>query len=359
LPLHPVPAERERHARPGDVPAAAGGDPDVPLVERGRRSPRGIVTSYAVTAFVLVTLNFLLPRGMPGDPLTSLIDPAAPTRVPFEELRAELEQFYGLDRPLVVQYVDHLGDLARGDLGTSIRYNRSVSAVVGERLPWTLLLIVAGLGVAIVVGWIAGVHSAWRRGRPVDIGMLSVFLGLRSFPTFFLGSIVLFVFAVKLDLFPLGGARTTSMAMGPLQRAGDIAHHLALPALVMAVPFAGGHYQLMRASIVAELGSDYLLGGRAKGLSERRLKYGYATRNALLPVITLTAVHLSAAVATEIVVIETVFAYPGLGRLLFDAVAYRDYPTMQACFLLLSVIVLAGNLVADLLYTRLDPRTRT
>jgi peptide/nickel transport system permease protein len=354
---HPRDTAQETFAFDDDVRGAPGVDVDAGGA--GRRRPlRAIAISYLVTVFVLVTLNFLLPRALPGDPILSLIDPAAPTRVPIEELRQELEAFYGLDRPLLVQYVDYLGDLARGDLGVSIRYNRPVAELIGERLPWTLLLIVAAMGFATIVGWVAGVHSAWRRGRPVDMGLLTVFLTLRSFPTFFLGSIALFVLGVQLDLFPLAGARSTSELMGPLARAVDIAHHLALPALIMALPFVGGHYHLMRASIVTELGADYLVAGRAKGLGERRLKYGYAARNALLPVVTLTALHLSAAVTTEAIVVETVFGYPGLGRLLVDAVPFRDYPTLQASFLILAFVVVTANLLADLLYAALDPRTR-
>ena len=325
-----------------------------------RTSRRSLLVSYALTVAALVCLNFFLPRALPGDPVSALVDATSPAYVQSEELRAELEEYYGLDRPVLAQFTHYLGGLATGDLGTSIRYNRPVAELVAERLPWTLLLITTAMAMAVAMGWVTGAHSGWRRGRPVDSGLLVLFMGLRSFPSFFLASIALFVLAVQTDLFPLSGGQTPfAPSMGAFERAGDIGYHLVLPAFVMALPFAGGQYHLMRASVVGELGANHLQMGRAKGLRDRRLKYRYATRNALLPVVTLTAIHLSGAVTTEAIVIETVFAYPGMGRLMFDAVPFRDYPTLQACFLVLGLVVLTGNLLADLLYRRLDPRTRT
>lgn len=327
------------------------------LTASKRSSVRSLALIYAVTVFILITLNFFLPRALPGDPITSLIDPGAPSYVQSDELRAELEEYYGLDRPVWEQYIDYLGGLTQGDLGVSIRYNVPVAELVAERLPWTVLLIFSAMALAVVVGWIAGIHSGWRRGRPVDLGLLSVFLVVRSFPVFFLGSIALLVFAVKLDLVPLSGARTVfAPDMGPLERVVDIGYHLLLPAVVLASQFAGVHYLLMRGGIVGELGAGYLLGGRAKGLRERRLKYRYAARNALLPVVTVTALQLGGAL-TSAILVETVFAYPGMGRLVFESISFRDYPALQGCFLILSLFVVTANFLADLLYRRLDPRT--
>lgn len=301
-------------------------------------------------------MNFFLPRAMPGDPITALIDPGAPTYVDSDVLRAELEQYYGLNRPLLSQYVSYLGDLAQGDLGTSIRYNRPVSGLIVERLPWTLLLMGGSMVLATVVGMAAGVQSGWHRGRPVDRGLLVMFLGARNFPVFFLASIALFVFAVKLGWVPLSGARTPFATMGPVERVGDIAHHLALPAAVLSMRFVADNYLYMRAGMVGELGSDHLLAGRAKGLPDRRLKYRYGARNALLPVVTAIALQPGQTI-TAVIFVETVFAYPGLGRLLFESVGFRDYPALQACFLLLTLVVVTANLLVDLLYLRLDPRT--
>ena len=324
----------------------------------GRKGPRGRrLLVYAITVFLLITVNFLLPRALPGDPIDALIDVGSPSHVQDEQLRRQLEEYYGLDRPFAEQYGRYLSDLARGDLGVSIRYNVPVSQILKERLPWTLLLVFSALTVAVVVGWLAGIHSGWRRSRRADRGLLAVFLGLHSFPAFFVGSVALFVLSVRLGWFPLAGARTPFLEdAGPLTRLADIAHHLVLPAVVLAATFVTSQYLNMRASMVGELGGDYLLLGRAKGLPERWIKYRYAARNALLPAVTLTAVHVAFAV-TEAIVVETVFAYQGVGRLTFEAVAFRDYPTLQGCFLVLSVLVVTANFLADALYVRLDPRT--
>ena len=329
---------------------------EVPAAPARRRRGR-LLVPYLVTVWFLVTLNFLLPRAMPGDPISALEDSSAPTYVRDDTARAELARYYGLDRPLASQYVHYLGGLARGDLGESIRYNAPVAGLVAERLPWTLLLISTALVLAAAGGLLAGVQAAWRRGRAADRWLLGVFLGLRNFPVFFLGSLALFVFAVKLRWLPLAGASTPFSTLGPIASVGDVGRHLALPASVLAVQFAAGYFLLMRAAMVSELGADYLLAGRIKGLRVRRLKYAYAARNALLPVVTLMALQIGFAITGSIFV-ETVFAYPGMGRLVFEAVAYRDYPVLQACFLILTLVVVTINLGADLLYARLDPRTQ-
>ena len=318
---------------------------------------RRLVSLYAVTVFLLLTVNFFLPRALPGDPIDALLDSGGPAQLQDEALRARLEEYYGLDRPLAEQYRRYLVGLGRGDLGVSIRYNAPVADLMKERLPWTLLLVFTAISVAVVVGWLAGIHSGWRRGRPVDRGLLTVFLALHSFPVFFIGSIAVFVLSVKLGWFPLSGARTPFLEDASLaSRVADIAHHLALPAAVLAANFVTSQYLNMRASMVGQLGADHLLVAQAKGLPERWIKYRYAARNALLPAVTLTAVHISFAVTASILV-ETVFAYQGVGRLVFEAVAYRDYPTLQACFLVLSIVVVSANFLADALYARLDPRT--
>lgn len=305
---------------------------------------------------MLLSLNFILPRTMPGDPITALQDPTSQSYVHDDATRAALAHYYGLGQPLPVQYGRYVAGLAHGDLGMSIRYGVPVGTLLAERAPWTLLLVLSATILATAVGAVAGINSGWRRGRAVDGALLAIFLGIRNFPAFFLGSIALFVLAVTLHWFPLGGAFTPFAAYGPMGSVVDVAYHLVLPASVLAVQFAASHYLVMRAGMVGELGADYLLLGQAKGLRERRLKYSYAARNALLPVVSLTAAQVGFAVTGSIFV-ETVFAYPGVGRLIFDSVAYRDYPVLQGCFLLLTVTVVSANFLGDLLNARLDPRT--
>ena len=311
---------------------------------------------YLLTVWVLLTLNFVLPRAMPGDPITAMLASNEAVTVD-ADTRAELAAYYGMDQPVAVQYVRYLDGLARGDLGVSVRYRMPVTELLAGRLRWTALLVGSGMVVALGVGLAAGVHAGWRRGSRLDRRLLVALLAVRNVPPFALASLAVLVFAVKLGWLPLGGAATPFFTGGVAAGAADVAHHLVLPAGVLAVQFSAGYFLLMRAGMVTQLGADHLLLGRAKGLSDRRLQYRYAARNALLPVVTVTAMHLSFAVTGSLFV-ETVFAYPGMGRLAFDAVEARDYPVVQGCFVVFSVSVVTLNLVAELLYTRLDPRVR-
>ncbi len=293
---------------------------------------------------------------MPGDPIAGLSNPQSGTYVSQDEKRAAVERYYGLDRSLPDQYLHYLTGLAQGDLGVSIHYNAPVTDVIGDRIGWTLLLILTALALATAVGMLAGIHSGWRRGRNVDRGLLGFFLVTENFPVFVVASAAAYVLAVKLGWFPLTGARTPfSESYGPLSQVADVAHHLVLPAGILALQFATYQFLVMRASMVGELGSDYLLLGRAKGLSDRVLKYRYAARNALLPSVTVIGLQLGWAI-TAAIFVEAVFAYPGVGRLMFGSVGDRDYPVMQGCFLILTLIVVTANFLADLAYRRLDPR---
>lgn len=325
----------------------------VPAARPSRWVP---MVSYAATVLILVTLNFAVPRLMPGDPIAALMAQSSPNYVQDEATRANLAEYYHLDEPLPAQYASYLSGLVRGDLGHSIYSNRPVSQELRERLGWTFLLLVVSMLLAIGIGLPAGVHSAWKRGRRVDSGLLGFFLTAQNVPIYFVGSVALLLLSVQLGLFPLGGASTPFAEHGLVGSVLDVAHHLALPALLMAVEFSAFQYLVMRSSMVSELGADYLLGGRAKGVQDRRLKYRYAGRNALLPVVTVIGMQFSLAV-TSTIFVEQIFSYPGVGLYMFSAVGVRDYPAIQGAFLVLTISVLTVNLLVDLLYRRLDPRT--
>lgn len=302
-------------------------------------------------------MNFALPRALPGDPIAALSDPRSTTYVSERATRADVNDYYGLGRPLLSQYGDYLSRLGRGDLGTSIEYHVPVSEVIGRRLPWTLLLIACGLGLATLAGTLAGMHAGWRRGRRADRGLLVALLTVDSFPVFFVASAAAYLLGAQLGWLPLFGARTPLRgSWGALHQAADIADHLVLPASVLALQFVTYQFLVTRASMVGQLDADYLVLGRAKGMTERTLKYRYAARNAMLPAVTVAGLQLGFAV-TAAIFVEAVFAYPGIGRLMFEAVGQRDYPVMQGCFLILTVLVVGANLLVDLLYRRLDPRT--
>jgi len=316
-----------------------------------------VLGSYVLVVVLLVVLNFLLPRALPGEPIAALGDPEAATYVGDAGTRAAVERYYGLDRPLVPELGRYLTGLVGGDLGTSIQYQRPVSSVLADRLPWTLLLVGSALALATLAGILAGIHSGWRRERPADRLLVGTFLALDSLPTFFLGSLAAYLLAVKLGWLPLSGARTPfSGSWGPLRQAWDVLEHLLLPAGVLALQFVTLQYLVMRSSMVGELGADHLLLGRAQGLSDRNLKYRYAARNAMIPSVTVLGLQVGSSIVAAIFV-ESIFAYPGLGGLMFNAVGERDYPLMQGCFLALSLLVVTANLVVELTYRRLDPRS--
>lgn len=346
-----------------DLPAAttagAPTGPPEPARPTGRgRRRRRLIGWYVLTVFALVTLNFFLPRTMPNDPIDALTAASASGRggVQIDDAaRAKLAHYYGLDRPLVSQYGHYLAGLAHGDLGFSIRYNVPVSRLMGDRLKWTALLVATSIAIAATVGMLGGINSGWRRGRRLDSGLLGFFTCLGSVPPYVIGSFALILLGVKLRWFPLAGAQTPFVHYGFFPRILDVARHLALPASVMALQFIFLTFLVMRGGMVSELGSDYLLVGRAKGIRDRGLKYRYAARNALLPVVTALAVDIGIAISGSVFV-ERIFGYPGLGGLMFSSIDYRDYPTMQGCFLVMSLVVVSVNLVTDLAYPRIDPR---
>ncbi len=321
----------------------------------GRRSLGAGIGLYLTTLAVVLALNFALPRFMPGDPLDQLADPSSGRFIGDDPTRDRVLSYYGLDLPLPEQFARYLAATVRGDLGFSIGYSAPVGEVLVARLPWTLLLVLGAIAIASVIAVVAGVEAGWARGTKRDTLLVGFFLIVESVPVFVLGIVLIVVFAVQLGWLPLGGAYRPFGAGTPFDRALDVAAHLVLPLVTLALSLIGAKFLLVRASVVSILREDYIAVARAKGLPERLLKYRHALRNALLPFVTQLSVQVGFAVGGAVLV-ETLFAYPGMGRLLFDAVAYRDYPLLQGALLVISVTVLAANLVMDRLYARLDPR---
>ena len=315
----------------------------------------GRLAQYAIVLLVAVTLNFLLPRMMPGNPLALIAGADVGQLTP--EQRQEVIKRAGLDRPLPIQYASYLADLVTGDLGYSYRQKRPITDLVLERLPWTLLLAGASLAISAVIGTMLGAVSAWRRGRATDIGALTAMIVLESLPSFWLGMILVSVFAVQLGILPSFGAVTPASGYEGVDVVVDIVRHAFLPVLTLSVLSIPGVYLTMRYSMLGVMGEDFIRTARAKGLSERAILFRHVARNALIPVVTVIALRLGYAFGGTVVV-ETVFSYPGLGRLIFEAVSGRDYPVMQATFLVFTIAVLLSNVLADYLYPMLDPRAR-
>jgi peptide/nickel transport system permease protein len=262
---------------------------------------------------------------------------------------------YGLGGSPVTQFGSYLSRLAEGDLGVSIRYGQPVTEVLTERIGWTLLLVGGALALSTLLGVLLGFFAAWRRGSKSDTTSLTGVMVLDAMPPFFVGLLLILVFSVSLGWLPIFGALPATEASG-LALVFEAGQRLILPLVTLTLGFVGTVYLIARASLVGELQEDYVLMAEAKGLSPRQVRR-HAQRNALLPVVTITLVGLGTLIGGAAVV-ETVFSYPGLGRLIYESVLARDYPVLQGAFLLLAVGVLLCNFVADLLYPLLDPRLR-
>ncbi|HEX7125787.1 MAG TPA: ABC transporter permease [Thermodesulfobacteriota bacterium] len=300
------------------------------LVARRLLDALPVLVGSSVLVFLLVHLS--------GDPALLMLSPDTPP-----EQVAEFRRAYGLDRPLHVQYLRFVGGAIRGDLGESIRFRRPALDLVLEALPATLELAGASLVLVVGIGVPLGVLSAARAGTAMDAAVRGlVFVG-QGTPPFWLGLMLIVVFAVKLRLLPSSGR-------------GDLAQ-LVLPAVTLAAYFVAAVARLTRGGLVAALRSDYVRTARAKGLAPRRVLFGHALRNVLIPVVTMIGLQTGTLLGGAVVT-ETIFAWPGMGRLIVDSIYRRDYPVVQAAILVTVVLFVAVNLVVDLSYRLLDPRVR-
>jgi peptide/nickel transport system permease protein len=288
--------------------------------------------------WLVVSLVFLLIHLVPGDPILQMLGESAPAT----DIQAARHQ-YGLDVPLGQQYLHYWKGVLHGDLGPSVRFNQSVTSLIAQRYQYTLQLTIAALLVAILLSVPAGVRSARRRDRWDDrlLSVVSLF-GL-SFPNFALGPILILFFAINLGLLPVSGSGTFA--------------HLVLPAITMGGALAAILTRMVRTSMLEELGQDYVRTARAKGLSEGAVVYRHALRNAMIPVITVLGLQFGALLAGAIVT-ETIFSWPGIGRLTIQAIGNRDYYLVQGCILAIGLTYVAVNFLTDLLYSVANPRIR-
>jgi peptide/nickel transport system permease protein len=286
----------------------------------------------------VATLVFSLIHLVPGDPVQAMLgESASPTDI--AELRAKL----GLDRPLMVQYGAFLEGLITGDLGTSLRTNQPVAAAIGERLPATFELAIAAMTLAVLFAIPLGIIAAARAGTRIDHVATTLALVGISMPSFWLGPLLAIVFSVALGWFPVSGRGTPA--------------HLVLPAVTLAAPLAAVLARMTRASLLEELRELYVRAARARGVSRFRAVMKHAFRNSLIPIVTVLGLQLGA-VLTGAVITETIFAWPGVGRLLIQSISFRDYPLVQGCILLIATAYVSMNLLTDVLYGLLDPRIR-
>lgn len=303
--------------------------------------------------WAVVTILFLLFRLMPGNPMAAYIDPTFTA----EQQEALMAQF-GLDKPLWSQYFTYLGNLLQGEMGYSFRYRTPVSERIWALLPNTLILTFSSLIVAYVFGILAGAWLAWRRGAAVEKFSLTAVLTTRAMPEFWLGMVLLAIFSFWLGWFPAGGTRSPGVTYDGFWQfytSADFLAHLALPAATLAIYSQGLPLLLMRSNMLDVMKEDFVTMARVKGLSKWTVVVKHAARNALLPVMTSFAISVGYQLQGNVVV-ESVFSWPGLGRELVVAVSASDYPLAQGAFLMIAVVVILMNLVADLLYAFLDPR---
>lgn len=306
-----------------------------------------------ITLFTMLTLMFFMFRLLPGDPTATVISPAL-----YPKAQEALKIQFGLDKPLWQQYFSYLSNLASFDFGLSFHTGRPVSEEIGGRLINTILLVFPSMIAAYALGSYAGAIIGWRRGSKLETIMVFLSTSLQSAPVFWLSMIAILFFSINLDLFPVGHIVTPGMFPDEDWRmyfSLDFLHHLALPFLINTIYNFCFPFLLMRSSILSTVGEEYIELARMKGLTEKAVLYRHAMRNSMLPLATTLPMTLSGAVAGSVVV-ETVFSWPGLGLLMVEAVGHSDFPMVQAAFLLIAVLTVVGTLLADFLYSVLDPR---
>ena len=300
----------------------------------------------------VIVLNFLLLQAAPGDVVDAMLaeagggDPA---------LAAKLRESYGLDQPVYIQLVKYLGRVLAGDLGYSFYYDETVTDLILGHLPTTLLLTLSALVLAMIIGTLFGVYSALRP-RGVFSHFVTVFsLFGYATPVFWLGMIILLVFALHLPWFPAYGIRSIPEPELFLDRVLDIINHLVLPTFTLAILYLASYSRISRASMLDVLGADYIRTARTKGLSEFKVVFKHALKNAALPVVTLAGLQLGQ-VFSGAVLVETVFSLPGVGPLLYESIVRRDYPVILGVLFGAATTTIVANIITDLLYKRMDPR---
>ncbi len=317
----------------------------------------GRVLGASLSLLAVAFIGFFLFRVLPGDPVRTMTEDQ---NVSLEQLDA-LRREFGLDQPLWRQFIDYVAQLVHLDLGTSYQYRgaESVAGLIGEKLLPTVLLVGTATVLSAVLGLWLGIRSGWRSGSRSDRVNTGIALTLWSVPTFWLGLMLIIVFSAGLGpvpgLFPTGGMRDPGVTGTDL--IGNVALHLVLPVVTLVAVVYAQYLLVIRSSLLDEMGSDYLLTARAKGLRDAVVRRRHAVPNALLPAVTMIAIDLGGVVAGTILV-ESVFSWPGLGNMFYEALKVPDLPLVQGLFLFFSAAVIVMNLLADLAYPLLDPRVR-
>ncbi|MGV2904314.1 ABC transporter permease [Achromobacter sp. AGC25] len=302
----------------------------------------------------VVVLNFALIQSVPG---TFLDVMTAEQQVTDPALIERLRVTYGLDQPPTVQLLKYIGSVASLDFGYSYRHNLPVLDVILAHLPATLVLMLASIAIAVLVGMAAGIVSAVKVNTWWDSAVSAFAVLCFAAPSFWLGIMLIILFSVKLGWFPVGGMVTIGLDGGTWRQALDVLHHLTLPAIALGLFYSAAYARVMRASMLEVSRMDYVRTAYAKGLTRTAVVLRHILRNAVLPIVTLLGLQLGSVLGGSIVV-EAVFSWPGIGGVLFDSVMSRNYPVVLGILVLSSLVVILANIVVDLLYTRMDPRIK-
>lgn len=309
------------------------------------------VRNYIVAFAAILVVNFAIPRVMPGDPTTRFVGPGFT-----KEARQSMIREFGLNKPLWEQFVLYIVNTLTGDFGVSFaRYPTPVIDLVIERLPRTLYLMGASVTISVVLGIPLGAYAAWNFGEREDLLVTQSSLFFRSIPTFWLAILLVFLFGYVIPIFPISGATSSTNHTSAIAYFLDLTYHTFLPVVTMSAYFLAGYTFLMRGSLLDILPENYIKIAESKGLSERQVLFGHAVPPAFPPVLTQLGFQIGR-LAGGAVLVETVFSYPGMGQLMFEAVLARDYPVIQATFFFLAVMVLGSMFLAEILYTIIDPR---
>ena len=305
------------------------------------------VLRYFLAIFIIFTLNFIIPRAMPGDPVTNLLgENFIASEATIQELKTEL----GLDKSLPAQYLEYWKDIFTLRLGYSYHFNQKVLTIIFMRMKWTLALLFPSILLGAILGTLLGALSGWKRNSLGNKTTTWAFLAVYSCPPYFLGILFLYVFSFKWGLFPFKGFYETGAFL-------DVLRHLFLPILIMSAFAASRNYMIMRGSVLIEKEKLYVVYARAKGLYGNSILFRHIFKNASLPAITLVALDFGFLLSGALFV-EIVFSMNGMGTLIYEALLSRDYPVLQGCFLIITIMVIAANFFADILYGFIDPRVR-
>lgn len=332
---------------------------------------RYIVTRTLLTipmVLILLSIVFVVLRVMPGDPVSSMLGGHAPERV-IEQKKEEL----GLNRPLVVQYVDYLWQVARFDLGDSMVFQQRVTTAITEKMPATIELTFFGMIITLVVGVFLGAYAADHRREFRDSMIRLYGIVIYCIPVYWLGLMLQLIFGIWLDIFPIAGRTGSRILSSTFEQSGfyvidtlragnyaafgDVMHHLVLPAFTLGLTLSGIFVRLTRANMLDVLKADYIVAAEARGITHTKIVYRHALKNAMIPILTMMGLQVALLMAGAILT-ETTFSWPGMGRLLLERIYLRDYPTIQGVIIVYALFVAMVSLVVDIIYAMVDPRIR-